>query len=85
MKSSEIKMLEEEDFFYYDYWDDYYYQDDDHFHSEFSKVDYSIDENGLVDWTIEIPVSIKRLRRIESLLNPQATDTSNKISHYWPK
>ena len=84
MKSSEIKMLEEEDFLHYDCWNDYYYQDDDYFHSEFSKVDYSIDENGLVDWSIEIPVSIKRLNRIEIILN-QEIDLSNKIGHFWPK
>lgn len=82
MKSGEIKLLEDEGFFDYDYWDD---DPCFFFHFDFSSVDYSIDKQGFVDWTIEIPISIKRLRRIESLLNPQATDTSNKISHYWPK
>jgi hypothetical protein len=82
MKSSEIKLLEDEGFFDYDYWDG---DPCPLFHSDFSSVDYSIDEQGFVDWSIEIPISIKRLRRIEGLLNPQALDISNKISHYWPK
>ena len=81
MKSSEIKLLEEEDYFFDDFV--YYFFQDDYSIDEM--IDYSIDEMGLVDWTTEIPITIRRLKKIESLLNPKEIELVNKLEHFWPK
>ena len=65
---------------YYDneYWFDYNYYGDD--------VTYETDENGLVDWSEEIPVAVKRQHKIDEILgNFDDDDKSNRLDKFWPK
>lgn len=56
--------------FDYDYLDCYDY------------IDYTTDKNGLVDWSDEIPLSVKRNKKIEQLFSKE--DFINNISLFWP-
>ena len=65
---------------YYDneHWFDYNYYGDD--------VTYETDENGLVDWSEEIPVAVKRQHKIDEILgNFDDYDKSNRLDKFWPK
>lgn len=83
-----IKELEDTDFFdlYYDllYFDSWDYENENEFdYDQIYDVNYKIDKDGLVDWSDEIPVSIKRQHKIDQILNG-TEDYSNNIGSFWP-
>ena len=81
----EIKELEETDYYdfgyesYYDYENEFYF-DYDYYGDEIS---YERLENGLVDWSEEIPIAIKRQHKIDKILG-NIEDYSNNIAIFWP-
>lgn len=85
MNHDQREILEDGDYFndYWDYYDnehwfDYNYYGDD--------VTYETDENGLVDWSEEIPVAVKRQHKIDEILgNFDDVDKSNSLDKFWPK
>jgi hypothetical protein len=79
-----IKELEETDYYdfsYESYWD---YENESNF--DYSYYEYEISyerlENGLVDWSEEIPVAVKRQHKIDQILN-EVEDYSNNIGSFW--
>lgn len=62
------------DWYEYDYY--YYYFDVD--------VTFRTLSNGLVDWSDEIPIFIKRHRKIDEILG-NLNDKSNRLGNFWPK
>ena len=82
MNHKQRQILEEQDYWIYDfdfgneieyeYYDSYY-------------ISYQRLESGLVDWSDEIPQSVKRQNKIEQLLNDNLEDNLNNIGKFWPK
>jgi len=78
----QIKLLLDNDFFYFD--EDYYIYDIEFEYLE-SQINWKTSQNGLVDWSEEVPKSIKRLKKLEEILNPEISSTKNTLEKYWPK
>jgi len=78
----QIKLLLDNDFFYFD--EDYYIYDIEFEYLE-SQINWKTSQNGLVDWSEEVPKSIKRLKKLEEILNPEISSTKNTLDKYWPK
>jgi len=78
----QIKLLLDNDFFYFD--EDYYIYDIEFEYLE-SQINWKTSQNGLVDWSEEVPKSIKRLKKLEEILNPEISSTKNTLDQYWPK
>ncbi len=82
MNYKQIKLLLDNDFFYFD--EDYYIYDIEFEYLE-SQINWKTSQNGLVDWSEEVPKSIKRLKKLEEILNPEISSTKNTLDKYWPK
>jgi len=79
-----IKELEETDYYdfsYESYWD---YENESYFDYSYygDEISYERLENGLVDWSEEIPVAVKRQHKIDQILN-EVEDYSNNIGSFW--
>lgn len=80
MNHSQRKILDDNDFWIFE--DDYYYyveSYDDYY------ISYTRLENGLIDWSEEIPQSVKRQNKIDKLLNENLEDNLNNLGKFWPK
>ena len=75
LNSKHFNLLKESD--YHDF--DFDYENE----ISFDYIDYTTDKNGLVDWSDEIPLSVKRNKKIEQLFSKE--DFVNNISLFWPK
>ena len=82
MNYKQIKLLLDNDFFYFD--EDYYIYDIEFEYLE-SQINWKTSQNGLVDWSEEVPKSIKRLKKLEEILNPEISSAKNTLDQYWPK
>lgn len=82
MNHKQRKILEEQNYWFYfdyeneiefeyDYWDSY--------------ISYERMENGLIDWSEEIPQAVKRQHKIDKILNDNLEDNSNNLGKFWPK
>jgi len=78
----QIKLLLDNDFFYFD--EDYYIYNIELEYLE-CQINWKTTQNGLVDWSEEVPKSIKRLKKLEEILNPEISSTKNTLEKYWPK
>ena len=86
LNNNHFKLLKESDYHDFDYENDEYFDYDyqDCFdYGDFIRIDYTTDKNGLVDWSDEIPLSVKRNKKIEQLFSKE--DFINNISLFWPK
>ena len=82
MNHKQREILEDQDYWVYDfdyenelgfeYYDDYY-------------LSYKRLESGLVDWSDEIPQSVKRKHKIDQILNENLEDNSYNLGKFWPK
>jgi len=82
MNHKQREILEDQDYWVYDfdyenelgfeYYDDYY-------------ISYERLESGLVDWSDEIPQSVKRQHKIDQILNENLEDNSYNLGKFWPK
>lgn len=82
MNHRQREILEDQDYWVYDfdyenelgfeYYDDYY-------------LSYKRLESGLVDWSDEIPQSVKRQHKIDQILNENLEDNSYNLGKFWPK
>lgn len=82
MNHKQREILEDQDYWVYDfdyenelgfeYYDDYY-------------LSYKRLESGLVDWSDEIPQSVKRQHKIDQILNENLEDNSYNLGKFWPK
>jgi len=86
MNSNQIKILKDGGYFDYDwyYFDDYENENDFDYQMDYY-VSYDRLENGLVDWSEEIPQSVKRQHKIDQILNQNLEDTDNNLGKFWPK
>ena len=82
MNYKQIKLLLDNDFFYFD--EDYYIYDIEFEYLE-CQINWKTSQNGLVDWSEEVPKSIKRLKKLEEILNPEISSAKNTLDQYWPK
>ena len=82
MNYKQIKLLLDNDFFYFD--EDYYIYDIEFEYLE-SQINWKTSQNGLVDWSEEVPKSIKRLKKLEEILNPEISSAKNTLDQHWPK
>jgi hypothetical protein len=48
-------------------------------------ISYEVHEGGLVDWSDEIPNSVKRQKKIDDILNNDQEDFRNNLEKFWPK
>jgi hypothetical protein len=78
----QIKLLLDNDFFYFD--EDYYIYDIEFEYLE-CQINWKTSQNGLVDWSEEVPKSIKRLKKLEEILNPEISSAKNTLDQHWPK
>jgi hypothetical protein len=65
----------------FDWWD---YENESYFDYSYygDEISYERLENGLVDWSEEIPVAVKRQHKIDQILN-EVEDYSNNIGSFW--
>lgn len=82
MNYKQIKLLLDNDFFYFD--EDYYIYDIEFEYLE-CQINWKTSQNGLVDWSEEVPKSIKRLKKLEEILNPEISSAKNTLDQHWPK
>ncbi len=82
MNHKQRQILEEQDYWIYDfdYGNEIEYEYYDSYHISYQRL-----ESGLVDWSDEIPQSVKRQNKIEQLLNDNLEDNLNNIGKFWPK
>ena len=73
-----------EDGGYFDYWDYYEYEHWFEYDYYGDYVSYERMENGLVDWSEEIPVAVKRQHKIDEILG-NLDDNDNNLEKFWPK
>lgn len=76
----------DEDFGYYLPWWEYPEYEDEIMHSYHDYeiyISYERLENGLIDWSEEIPQSVKRQYKIDQILG-QSLDIKNDIGKFWP-
>jgi hypothetical protein len=82
MNHKQRQILEDQDYWIYDFdyenelWFDYHHED---------YISYERLDNGLVDWSEEIPQSVKRQNKIDQILNDNLEDNLNNIGKFWPK
>jgi hypothetical protein len=75
-----------EDGGYFDWWDYWDYENEDDFNYYYDDyIDYERLENGLVDWSEEVPQSVKRQHKIDQILNENLEDNSYNLGKFWPK
>lgn len=79
MNHNQRKILEEQDFWVWDF----DYENENNF--DYYYISYDRLENGLVDWSEEIPQSVKRQHKIDQILNEDLEDTNNNLGKFWPK
>lgn len=79
MNHNQRKILEEQDFWVWDF----DYENESNF--DYYYISYDRLENGLVDWSEEIPQSVKRQHKIDQILNEDLEDTDNNLGKFWPK
>ena len=74
-----------EDGGHFDWWD--YYEYDHGFEYDYygDDVSYERMDNGLVDWSEEIPQAVKRQHKIDQILNDNLEDNDNNLGKFWPK
>lgn len=84
MNHKQRKILEDNDYFdYWYYWD---YENELEFpYDDSYYISYKRLENGLVDWSDEIPQSVKRQSKIDQILNDNLEDNINNIGKLWKK
>jgi hypothetical protein len=85
MNSKQINILEEGGLYDWDHYDYYDYENELGFDYWDSYISYERLENGLVDWSEEIPVAVKRQHKIDQILNDNLTDNTNNLGKFWPK
>jgi hypothetical protein len=83
MNHKDIKILKDNDYEDYEYWWDYENESD--FSYDEYYISYNRLENGLVDWSEEIPQSVKRQHKIDQVLNNNLEDNDNNLGKFWPK
>lgn len=83
MNHKQREILEDQDYWIWNF--DYenelgfeYYPDDYY-------ISYQRKENGLVDWSEEIPQDVKRQHKIDEILNDNLEDNLNNLGKFWPK
>jgi hypothetical protein len=76
-----------EDSGYFDWWDYWDYENEIYFsyYGYEDQISYERMENGLVDWSEEIPQAVKRQHKIDQILNENLTDNENNLGKFWPK
>lgn len=79
MNHKQREILEEQDFWVWDF----DYENESNF--DYYYISYDRLENGLVDWSEEIPQSVKRQHKIDQILNEDLEDTDNNLGKFWPK
>jgi len=85
MNHKDIKILKDNGYEDYEYWWDYENESDFDYDGEYF-ISYNRLENGLVDWSEEIPQSVKRQHKIDQVLNNNLEDdTDNNLGKFWPK
>jgi hypothetical protein len=84
MNHDQREILEDGDYFDNDYWDYYEYEHYFDYGYYGDDVSYERKENGLVDWSEEIPVAVKRQHKIDEILG-NIDDKSNSLDKFWPK
>lgn len=75
-----------EDGGHFDWWDYWDYENDcnfSYYHEDY--ISYERMENGLVDWSEEIPQAVKRQHKIDQILNDNLEDNDNNLGKFWPK
>ena len=74
-----------EDGGHFDWWD--YYEYDHGFEYDYygDYVSYERMDNGLVDWSEEIPQAVKRQHKIDQILDENLQDNLNHLGKFWPK
>ena len=84
MNHKQRKILEDNDYFdywyYWDYENELEFSYDDSYYISYKRL-----ENGIVDWSDEIPQSVKRQSKIDQILNDNLEDNINNIGKFWPK
>jgi len=71
----QIKILLDNDFFWFE--EDYYLYKEIEYDYSRESINWKTSKDGLVDWSDEVPKSIKRLKKLEEILNNK-TDTYKK-------
>jgi len=82
MNHKQREILEEQDYWVWDF--DYENESNFDYHMDYY-ISYDRLENGLVDWSEEIPQSVKRQHKIDQILNEDLEDTDNNLGKFWPK
>jgi hypothetical protein len=87
MNSKQINILKEGGLYDWDHYFYYDYENELGFEYDYwdSYISYERLENGLVDWSDEIPISVKRQSKIDEILNNNLTDNTNNLGKFWPK
>lgn len=84
MNHKQRKILEDNDYFdywyYWDYENELEFSYDDSYYISYKRL-----ENGIVDWSDEIPQSVKRQSKIDQILNNNLEDNINNIGKFWPE
>ena len=75
MNFKQIKILLDNDFFWFE--EDYYLYKEIEYDYSRESINWKTSKDGLVDWSDEVPKSIKRLKKLEEILNNK-TDTYKK-------
>jgi len=80
----QIKILLDNDFFLFE--EDYYlYNIEIEYDYSRESINWKTSKDGLVDWSDEVPKSIKRLKKLEEILNNKTDSYKNTIENYWPR
>jgi hypothetical protein len=79
----QIKILLDNDFFWFE--EDYYLYKEIEYDYSREAINWKTSKDGLVDWSDEVPKSIKRLKKLEEILNNKTDSYKNTIDNYWPK
>jgi len=79
----QIKILLDNDFFWFE--EDYYLYKEIEYDYSRESINWKTSKDGLVDWSDEVPKSIKRLKKLEEILNNKTDSYKNTIDNYLPK
>jgi hypothetical protein len=81
MNHRQIKLLQDNDhcdwYYYWDYENEIFFDYEDYYISYTTK-------NGLVDWSDEIPLAVKRSNLIDKILKNSSDNQCNSLENYWP-
>jgi len=82
MNHRQREILEDQDYWVYDfdYENELVFEDYDDYYISYERL-----ESGLVDWSDEIPQSVKRQHKIDQILNENLEDNSYNLGKFWPK